>query len=67
MDNQNLGINLKKIQYFHNKSLIPFQNYYKPLPTELLLSLVLRKNPENIVSLIVGWRTNVGSSVNHRN
>ena len=29
--NQNLGINLKNFQYFHNKSIISFQNHYKPL------------------------------------
>ena len=27
--NQNLGINFKNFQYFHNKSIISFQNHYK--------------------------------------
>ena len=29
--NQNLGINVKKFQYFYNASIISIQNHYNPL------------------------------------
>ena len=47
--NQNLGIKLKKFQYFHNKSINLCQNHYKPLfiANRIILYYFLKKKVTN--------------------
>ena len=55
--NQNLGINLKNFQYFHNKSIISFQNHYK---RNLCLYLILS-------FCMILWRKKVKKCHFHKN
>ena len=51
MSNQNLGINLKKFQYFHNTSITSFQNHYKPLLRNyIILYDFLKKKGQKCIS-----------------